>query len=297
MYTLSTYAQSISIQERLGYSKNTKLLIIHADDIGVSHSENSASIYALENGSVNSGSIMVPCPWFGEIAAYAKDNPDVDFGLHLTLTSEWKYYKWGPLSLKNEVTGLLDDNNYLFNNTNDLKNHASAFEVEKELRSQIETALKYGIEVTHLDSHMFALYSKPEYMAVYKKLGKEYKLPILLSKEDLISSNLDVEKNISDEDIVVDKIYMAEPKDYQKGLKNYYIETIKAMSSGLNVILLHAAYNDEEMKAITVDYTDFGADWRQQDFNFFTSNACKKLLKKEKIQLITWREIKNKLIN
>jgi len=293
----SASAQSVTIQERLGYTKDTKLLIIHADDIGVSHSENKASIYAMEYGSVNSGSIMVPCPWFGEIAAYAKDNPDADFGLHLTLTSEWKYYKWGPLTMINEVPGLVDDNNQLFDNWDDLKTHASALEIEKELRSQIETALKYGIQVTHLDSHMFALYLKPEYLDVYKKLGREYKLPILLNKEYLTFFGLDIQRNIDKEDIVVDNLYMAFPEDYKKGMENYYSETMRALSPGLNVILLHAAYSDEEMKAITVDHVDFGADWRQQDFDFFTSETCEKIIKEEKIQLITWREIKDKLIN
>ena len=293
----SAPAQSVTIQERLGYSKDTKLLIIHADDIGVSHSENIASIYAMEHGSVNSGSIMVPCPWFGEIAAYAKDNQDADFGLHLTLTSEWKYYKWGPLTMVNEVPGLVDDNNHLFGNRNDFKTHASALEVEKELRFQIETALKYGIQLTHLDSHMFTLYLKPEYLDVYKKLGREYKLPILLNKEYLALFGLDIERSIDKEDIVVDNLYMALPEDYKKGMGNYYSETMRTLSPGLNVILLHAAYSNEEMKAVTVDHEGFGADWRQQDFNFFTSDTCGEIIKEEKIQLITWREIKDKLIN
>lgn len=90
---------------------------------------------------------------------------------------------------------------------------------------------------------------------------------------------------------------MAFPEDYKKGMENYYSETMRALSPGLNVILLHAAYSDEEMKAITVDHVDFGADWRQQDFDFFTSETCEKIIKEEKIQLITWREIKDKLIN
>src|SRR5215813_3937229 len=95
---LSASSQSKSIQERLGYPKGAKLLILHADDVGVTHSENKATIDAIEKGCINSASVMVPCPWFPEIAAYVRNHPDYDFGLHITLTSEWKYYKWAPVT-------------------------------------------------------------------------------------------------------------------------------------------------------------------------------------------------------
>ncbi|MBK8504392.1 MAG: polysaccharide deacetylase family protein [Saprospiraceae bacterium] len=295
LYAGSNNAQSISIQERLGYHAGTKLLIIHADDIGVSHSENMASIYAMENGSVNSGSIMVPCPWFPEIAAYASSHPEADFGLHLTITSEWKYLKWGPVSSWNTVPGLVNDFNHFYSSRNDVKSNASAEEIEREIRGQIELALKYGIPITHLDSHMFTLYLKPEYLAVYKKLGKEYKLPILLNAEYLTLFGLDAEQHIN-EDIVVDKVYMAYPPDYEKGMANYYSESMRTMQPGLNIILLHAAYCNDEMQAVTGVSSGYGAEWRQQDFNFFTSDACKQLISDENIQLITWREIRDKLI-
>ena len=93
------------LQEKLGYPKESKLLIIHADDIGVAHAENSATFKAMQTGVVNSGSIMVPCPWFTEVASYVKENPKADLGLHLTLTSEWKYYKWGPVTSASAVPG------------------------------------------------------------------------------------------------------------------------------------------------------------------------------------------------
>ena len=103
-------AQTKTTAERLGYPKDARLVIIHADDLGVSHSENAASIAAMEKGCVSSASIMVPCPWFPEIAAYAQSNPGADLGLHITLTSEWKYYKWGPVTAKEKVPGLVNKN-------------------------------------------------------------------------------------------------------------------------------------------------------------------------------------------
>ena len=105
---LPAAAQQKNIAERLGYPKNTKLLIVHADDLGVSQSENAASIYAMEKGSVSSGSIMVPCPWMGDMAAWARTHPKADLGLHLTLTSEWKYYKWGTVAPAAQAGSLLN---------------------------------------------------------------------------------------------------------------------------------------------------------------------------------------------
>ena len=99
---ICTYGQK-TLAEKLGYPKDSKLLIIHADDVGLSHSEDAATVAGLEKKSVNSASIMVPCPWFPEIAGYAKQHPEVDWGIHLTLTSEWKNYKWGGVSSSNEI--------------------------------------------------------------------------------------------------------------------------------------------------------------------------------------------------
>src|SRR5436305_819904 len=112
---LSTFAVSVSAQtlaERLGYPPNTRLVIIHADDLGETHAANAAAIKALEKGTINSASLMVACPWFPEMADYAKSHPDADFGLHLTMTSERVYYRWGPVASKDKVPSLVDGNGY-----------------------------------------------------------------------------------------------------------------------------------------------------------------------------------------
>ncbi len=102
-----TRAQNKTVAERLGYPTDSKLLIIHADDLSVAHSVDTASFDALDKKAVTSASIMVPCAWLTEVAWYAKDHPDADLGLHLTLTSEWKVDRWGPVESKDKVTSLL----------------------------------------------------------------------------------------------------------------------------------------------------------------------------------------------
>lgn len=163
-------ASAQTLQEKLGYSKDAKLLIIHADDLGLSHAEDTASIYALEKGSVSSASIMVPCPWFPEIAAYAKQHSNDDFGLHLTFTSEWKYLKWPPVSSRESVPGIVNKNGFMFESVDSVYNSANASEIEKEIRAQIERARKFGIDITHLDSHMGTLLTKKEYLKILIKI-------------------------------------------------------------------------------------------------------------------------------
>jgi len=287
-----------TIQEKLGYPKNTKLLIIHADDIGVSHSENMASIAALEKGSVRSGSIMVPCPWFPEIAAYFKTHPDVDLGIHLTLTSEWKYYRWGPVSAKDQTGSISNNKGFLYNDLDSLGKMAQLKDVEKELRAQIERAIQFGIYPTHLDSHMGSCFFNKEYLKIYLQLAREYHLPCLLNKDGFkLVYHIDISDLITDKDVLVDKIFMATPPDYAKGMVNYYTRVLNSLQPGLSCILLHAAYNNDEMQAVTIDHPDYGAAWRQGDFDFFTSDACKKLLSDLNIHVITWKEIRDKLIS
>ncbi len=286
-------AAQTTLQEKLGYSKNAKLLIIHADDWGVSHSENAASFYAIEHGSVSSGSIMVPTPWFPEVAAYANAHPKADLGLHLTLTSEWKYLKWKPVASREQVPHLTDVNGFLFPGVDSVLIKGNREEVETELRAQIERAKQFGIDFTHLDSHMGTLYAKADFLQVMIKLGREYKVPVMLN--NLILA-LNHETNITDKDVVIDSIYIENPPDYKNGTDAFYTRIVNNLQPGVHEIILHAAYDDSEMKAVTVDHPDYGAAWRQADFNFFTSEKCKQLLKQNGIQVITWREIRDKLL-
>ena len=143
--------------KKLGFSENTKLLIVHADDAGLSHSQNMATIQSLEKGIVNSYSIMVPCPWFYEMAVFAKNNPQFDNGIHLTLTCEWENYKFGPVLPVSEVPSLVDEYGHFYKKREQLREKASAEDVKNELQAQIKKAIKFGIKPTHMDSHMYSV--------------------------------------------------------------------------------------------------------------------------------------------
>src|ERR1700751_1050437 len=130
----NVFAQSPNIAERLAYPRGSKLLIIHADDLAVAHSEDAASFDALDRGAATSASIMIPCPWLTEVAEYAKAHPDADLGLHLTLTSEWKTYRWGPVESKDKVPSLLDPTGYLWPDTPAAVQNLKADEAEREIR-------------------------------------------------------------------------------------------------------------------------------------------------------------------
>lgn len=296
---LTTYlgtAQNREVLKKLGYPEDARLLIIHADDLGVTHSENMASIKALEMGPVNSASIMVPCPWFPEIAAYARESKKMDFGLHLTLNAEWKHYKWGPVSSRHEVASLLNGDGYFYSLVDSLNQTAKANEVETELRNQVEKALKAGIDVTHLDAHMGAAVSTPQNVLAYLRVGKAFELPVLLDGRIYDLPSEEIKALLDDRTLVMDAIYSAGPEDYKKGMAAYYEKIFRALPVGISSLLIHLAYDDEEMRAVTIDHPNWGAAWRQADFDFFTSETCKQILEEEGIQLVTWREIRDKIV-
>ena len=289
------FSQQKSVQELLGYPKDAKLLMIHADDLGVAHAENAASISAMETGSVNSASIMVPCPWFPEMAAYARVHPEKDFGLHITLTSEWKYYKWGPVTPLARVPGLVNKDGFLYSSVDSVIQNASPAEVEEEIRSQVKRALQFGITPTHLDSHMYTIHHDLGFLKAYLKVGHEYHIPVFIYRQVESLLHIKLDTVASPGDVIIDTILTAEYPDYKAGMAAFYSAGFRNLKPGITYLILHTAYDDAEMRAVTVDHDGWGAAWRQQDYNFFTSPLCAQLLKENNIYLVTWRQIRDKI--
>ena len=282
------HAQTRTVAERLGHPRDAKLLILHADDIGVAHSENAASFDALDKGVVSSGSIMMPTPWVTEVAEYAKSHPNADLGLHLTMNAEWNTYRWGGVAPHDKTPSLHDADGTLPRSTDTVAKRAKQNEVETELRAQIDRAYAIGIKPTHVDSHMYALYSTPELFRTYTRVVRSYKLPFLAVFDSPTSA---IRAELTPSDIVPDKVIMRLEKGTPAEWRQYYLDAIKNLKPGLTVILVHLGYDDAELRAVTTGWDSWGADWRQRDVDVLNSAEFKQALKDNNVTLVTWRDV------
>ena len=314
-YSININSQIDNIAERLGYDKNAKLLIIHADDIGIAHSINIASFDAYKNNAINSGAAMIPSPWIKEVAEFHKKHPNYDLGIHLTLTAEWKNYKWRGVSPSNEIPSLLNEYNEFYDNTSDVNINANPEEVRKELQAQIDYARSLGINPSHIDSHMGAIAVNKDLWRVFIEVGHKNKLVSMAWKSRILNL-FDKDFPVPDYIVPVNDIYMLYPEADRTSIENaagediantlivndvykyddffnLYSSKVKSLTPGLNVFLLHLGYDNEELKAVTVDHPEYGSVWRQLDYDVFNSDDFKKVLKNNDIKLVTWGEIRD----
>jgi predicted glycoside hydrolase/deacetylase ChbG (UPF0249 family) len=284
-------AQTKTTAERLGYPAGSKLLILHADDLAVAHSVDTASFDALNIGAVSSASIMVPCPWLTEVADYAKTHPDADLGLHLTLTSEWKTYRWGSVDSSDKVPSLLQSDGTFYSTTEQVAAKANPAEAEQEIRAQVERALAVGIHPTHLDSHMGSLFPTSELIAVYIKVAHDYHLPFLV----VADVGPAIRSLFSPNEFVLDNVVISNQNLTFDGTKNFYLNAIKNLKPGLTEMIVHLGHDDAELQAIMVDHVDYGAAWRQRDFDIVSSPEFKQALRDNHIILVHWRDLQKVL--
>jgi len=279
-----------SLAEKLGFAREGKLLIVHADDLGMTHAVNAASIQALESGLVNSASMMVPCPWFPEIAEYARNHPTADLGLHLTLTSERVYVRWGPVASKEKVPSLLDASGYFFHDWG-AETRINPREAELEIRAQIERAYAMGVRPTHLDTHQYRLIaSGKELFQVVLRVAHDYQLPVFVTR-DWFAEHPYLETILGPQDIVVDHTVTIAPEVPAEKWTEFYTKALRSLQPGVTEFVIHLAFDAEEMRAATRERDTWGAAWRQRDFDFFTSAEFRRLLQEQNIKLVSWRDL------
>ncbi len=305
-------AQDTTFAERLGYPKGAKVIILHVDDVGMSFDSNEGAINAMTKGVATSCSIMMPCSWVPGFFHYLKEHPKTDAGLHLTLTSEWKDYRWGPLAGKTSVPGLVDGEGAMWHSVAEVVNNASADEVEKEIRAQIDRARQMGFEPTHLDTHMGTLFASPKFIDRFLRLGMEYKIPIMfpgghgtLIKPQMTS--LGLQPSFAKElgrllwnaglpvldDLFNDSYGWTLPAGQEatdENLRKFktakYIEALRSCKPGVTMVIMHCTQTSEIFKQIS----DSGPT-RKGDLLAMMDPELKKFIEKEGIILTTWREL------
>lgn len=269
--------------------------MVHADDAGMCHSVNVATSEALLQGGVQSASAMVPCPWFSEFAETARTHPQLDIGLHLTLTSEWKHYKWGPVAPREKVRGLLDKEGFLFRDVRSVAMSATADEVALELRAQIEKARQFGVQFTHVDTHMGTLYARPDYFEVYTRVAKEAGVPCMLprptniAKEELKEYPITPEmlsKKEADGFPLLDRLVTGVPGRGVAERAESYRKFLRALQPGVTKLIVHLSKDDAEIRAVTGNW-----EARWADFSFFTGAESKRLMSELGIKPVTYREL------
>jgi predicted glycoside hydrolase/deacetylase ChbG (UPF0249 family) len=269
----------------LGCPSDSKLLIVHADDLGMCHSVNAATFKALDEQAITSASVMVPCAWSCEVAEYASRNPGRDLGIHLTLTSEWKQYRWRPIAGVQAGTSLVDETGYFFSRA-----PAAGWKLEEarlELSAQVEQARRSGIVPTHLDSHMLSVFGNADLTRAYIDLGRQVGIPFFVS--DPLLSGLD--ELIRDTDIVVDNVFSLRPGLPEREWKEYYLRVLRSLKPGLNELIVHLGYDDAELQAVTAGHAFWGAAWRQRDYDAIMSEEFRSAIKERNIQLTGWNQL------
>lgn len=272
-----------------------RYVIIHADDAGMSHSVNRGTIDSMEKGIVSSASIMVPCPWFKEIAAYAKAHPEKDFGIHLTLNSEWENYRWAPVAGRDKVPSLVDKEGYLWDGVPQVAVNAKASEVATELRAQVQRALDFGVPVTHLDTHMGAVVSRPDLVEVYVKLGVEFNVPVFFLRdlggavpdERIRARGLELLKVLDDHKLpVLDQMTQLYTNGSFEDKKAQYLQAIADTRPGVHYVILHCGYDNDELQAITTS-----SQLRDTDRRIFTDPDFIEQVKKTGVEIVTWKQV------
>ena len=286
-------------------SEGSRFLVIQAEDLGMSHSIDKASFEALRMGWVTTAGVLAPAPWFPEVRRWAIDHPNADLGVRLDVNSDWSSYRWRPVSSVQKNSGLTDLGGYLSNSQIYVALHASITVVENEERAQIELAKASGIPISHLDNHMRALLVTPGMFQSYWKMGQEYSLPVVITKEFVRSRGTqtdrpgtyrigDVEVNI--QDILIDRELEIMPGFSQNDWLAAYEKTLESLPPGVYLLSVHLGFNDEELQAMTWDHPNWGAQWRQNDYDVISSTAFQNFLKDRGFTLVSWKDLRKELV-
>lgn len=270
-----------TLAERLGYDADSRLLIVNCDDLGMCHSANEGVYESLRDGLATSASLMVPCPWAREAAARYRGE---DVGVHLTLNAEWELYRWGPVT---QAPSLLGGDGGFPRTIEDVWDHADLDECRRELRAQVERAILWGFDVTHLDSHMGTLQLRPEFFDVYLDLAVEFSLPLRLSgrsTEELIGFPF---RSLAEEEGVVAPDHLVVYAGV--GARRTFEKLIGDLRPGVTEIFLHPSTDHAELRSLAPDWAN-----RVDDHHLLTRDSeMRTMVQRSGVTLIGWQELRD----
>jgi len=285
------------VLKKLGFSAEDRVVIIHTDDIGMCQASVSAFLELWDYGLISSGATMVPCPWFLEIAKSCREDPSIDMGVHVTLTSEWETYRWGPISTRDPKSGLIDSEGCFYHSSEEAQEHGDPNSVHLEIQAQIDRAIQNGIQPTHIDTHMGAVGSL-KFIPSYLQLAVKYGLPPMLMRlekegwielgfnEETATLAVNMVNQLEEEGIpLLDRIAILEldRSDNPEERIEYAKEIFASLRPGLTHFIIHPSKDTPELQAITADSSYYHA---------FKSDELRDFIKSNGFQVIGYQALK-----
>ncbi|MEJ2208293.1 MAG: polysaccharide deacetylase family protein [Anaerolineae bacterium] len=287
------------VLKRLGFADDDRVVILHADDVGMCQASLTAFAELVDFGLISSGAVMVPCPWFPAVVAYCQKHPGVDLGVHLTLTSEWDAYRWGPISTRDPASGLLDAEGYFHHRSEEAQESGDPAAVQAELEAQVGRALAAGIDVSHIDTHMGTV-AHPKFMAGYVQLALQHRLPAMIPRLDEAGWH---EMGMEDEMAALAAQFVAQMEAQGMPLLDGLVglpleeepgdrlavakEELGALPPGLTHFIFHPAVDTPELRAIT-------PRWRSRvaDYETFRSEELRAWMRDEGLHVVGYRALR-----
>ncbi len=289
--------------QKLGFSNSDKVVIIHTDDIGMCHASVQAFRDLWEFGTITSGAVMVPCPWFPATAEMCRANPEMDMGVHSTLNAEWENYRWGPVSTRDQLSGLMDEKGYFHQWNEAVYQNAKPEAVEIEINLQVERALAAGIDVSHIDSHMGSIMN-PLFIQTYIKSAASRLLPNMLPRASATGMEMmgisakelqiyaPIMQHLESQGIPMLDGLFAMPLEHADDHIGVAKKILSELPVGISHFILHPSIDSPELRAICPDWQA-----RTANFNAFMSDELKHFIKNSGIKLIGYRQIRSTMRN
>jgi hypothetical protein len=283
--------------KKLGFADDDRVIIIHTDDIGMSHASYAAFTDLWLANIISSSAVMVPCPWFPKVAASCRANPAADVGVHLTLTSEWDSYRWGPISTRDAASGLMDGEGFFPRSSPAIQHSGDPDCAQQELFAQVQRAIDAGIVPTHADTHMGSVFH-PKFLPAYVKLAKHYKLPVMIPRLDegglrqwgyegeMLRWALDTLQQLEDDGLPLMDHVTGMPLDKPEQRLEQVFAALDAVQPGLTHFIIHPSHDTPEARAIGPDLPS-----RIGDYETFMDERVRQHIHKAGIQVIGYRHL------